>query len=372
MRFICSREQLLGALQIVGAVIPSRGMKPVYESVLVRTRDKDLELLGTDLEIAIRFRIEDRGEGDFIRIEEAGAMVVPAARLISILREVKDPEVEFTWSQNVLSVDCDASSSHFKVMGYPEEDFTEIPDFPERATVALPSALFRRMVGHTAFATAKEKMRYALNGVLFVMEGNRLQMVGTDGRRLAYATGEAENPDQASLQAIVPTKGMTQIARILEGEETLEIAVRENQIAARTSHAVVVSRLVEGTFPDFKEVIPDHCENQVRMRREPLIAAVRKAALLTVKESQSIRCRFADGNLGLTSRAAEVGEAHVDLAIEYGGEPVEIAFNPTYLLDGLSVMEGEAVTFEFRNPSSPAKVTDGTDFTYVVMPIDLG
>lgn len=372
MKFTVSREQFLGGLQIVGSVVSSRGMKPVYESVLIRSRDGKLELLGTDLEVAIRFVLEDTAENDFIRIEEAGALVVPAARLTSILREVKDEQVEFTWEQNVLSVDCDDSASHFKVMGLPEEEFPEIPDFPEKAAITLPSDLFRRMVSRSAFATAKEKMRYALNGVLFLLRGDKVEMVGTDGRRLAFASGRVENPDQAELRAIVPTKGMTQIAKVLEGEETLEIAVSENQVAARTSHAVVVSRLVEGTYPDFQEVIPVNCERRARIRREALVAAVRKAALLTVKESQNIRCRFGDGRLALSARAAEVGEAHVDLPIEYEGETTEIAFNPVYLLDGLSVMEGEAVTFEFRNPSSPAKIVDGEDFTYVVMPIDLG
>jgi DNA polymerase-3 subunit beta len=347
-------------------------MKPVYESVLIRSRENRLELLGTDLEVAIRFSLEEGGEGDFIRIEEAGALVVPAARLTAILREVKDEQVEFTWEQNVLSVDCDDSASHFRIHGLPEEEFPEIPDFPEQPAISLPSELFRRMVGRTAFATAKEKMRYALNGVLFLLKGDRIQMVGTDGRRLAYASGVVENPDGAELRAIVPTKGMNQIAKVLEGETAVEIALRENQLAARTSHAVVVSRLVEGTFPNFEEVIPMNCERQARIRREGLVAAVRKAALLTVKESQNIRVRFDEGRLMLSSRAAEVGEAHVDLDIEYEGEATEIAFNPVYLLDGLSVMEGEAVTFEFRNASSPAKFTDGEDFVYVVMPIDLG
>jgi DNA polymerase-3 subunit beta len=372
MKFTCSREQLLGGLQLVGSVVSSRGMKPVYESVLIRSRDGRLELLGTDLEVAIRYVLTDSAEGDFIRIDQAGALVVPAARLTAILREVKDEQVEFTWDKNVLSVDCDDSASHFKIMGLPEEEFPEIPDFPEPASVTLPGEVFRRMVARTGFATAKEKMRYALNGVLFLLKGTKLQMVGTDGRRLAHAAEEVENPDGADLRAIVPTKGMTQIAKVLEAGENVEIALRENQLSARTSKAVVTSRLVEGTYPNFEEVIPVNCERRARLRRESFMAAIRKAALLTVKESQSIRCRFDEDRLTLTSRAAEVGEAQVELGIEYQGEATEIAFNPVYILDGLSAMEGEAVSFEFRNPSSPAKVTDGDSYTYVVMPIDLG
>ena len=248
------------------------------------------------------------------------------------------------------------------------KEFPEIPDFPAQAAVTLPSGLFRRMVTRTAFATAREKMRYALNGILLLLKDKRLQMVGTDGRRLAHCAGKVES--DADLRAIVPTKGMTQIGKVLgDEEETIDIAIQDNQLAARTEHAVVVSRLLEGTFPPFEEVIPVNCERRARIRRDALSGALRKAALLANRESRSVRCSFGEGRLSLKSRAAEVGEAHVTQEIEYEGEPAEIAFNPDYVLDGLGVIEEDVVVFEFRNPSSPAKLTDGDEFTYVVMPI---
>jgi DNA polymerase-3 subunit beta len=297
-------------------------------------------------------------------------MVVPAARLTSILREVKDERISFGWDRNVLSVDC--QGSRFKVMGLPADEFPEIPGFPEQAAISLPSRLFGRMVNRSAFATAREKMRYALNGILLLLRENEIQMVGTDGRRLAHVRGEVENPEGVEIRAIVPTKGMTQIAKSLgEGDETVDLALSDNQLAARTSQAVVVSRLVEGSYPNFEEVIPVNCERQASMGREDLIGALRKAALLTNKESQSVRFRFSSGMLSLTARAVEVGEAHVELPIDFSGETVEIAFNPTYVIDGLSIMDVETVEFEFRNPTSPAKLTDGQDFTYVVMPISI-
>lgn len=368
MRFTCSREKLLGGLQIVGSVVSTRGMKPVYESVLIRSRDGALEMMGTDLEVAIRFHLTDEDGG--IRIEEAGALVVPAARLTAILREVKDDQVDFTWEQNILTVEC--VGSRFRIMGLPEEEFPEIPDFPEQAPITVPSALFQRMVARTSFAAAREKMRYALNGVLLLLKDNRLQMIGTDGRRLAHSGATIDDPTGADLKAIVPTKGMMQISKVVgEEEETIDLALGNNQLSARTAHAVVVSRVLEGSFPPFEDVIPVNCERKARVRRTDLIAAVRKAALLTNKESQSVRWTFGEGSLKLTARAAEVGEAHVSLDIEYEGEPAEIAFNPAYVLDGLNVIEAETVTFEFRNPSSPAKMTDGDEFTYVVMPISI-
>ena len=215
MKFTCSRERLLGGLQIVGSVVSTRGMKPIYESVLIRSREGHLELMGTDLEIAIRFLLDSGAEGDEIRIEEAGSMAVPSARLIAILRELDDEQLEFVWEQNVLSIQCRSSS--FKINGLPAEEFPEIPEFPEKAAVTIPADLFKRMVARTEFATAREKMRYALNGILFLLEGETLTMVGTDGRRLAHTTGKVENPELAELKAIVPTKGMIQIARRVLG-----------------------------------------------------------------------------------------------------------------------------------------------------------
>jgi DNA polymerase-3 subunit beta len=366
MKFRCSRERLLDGLQMVGSVVSTRGMKPVYESVLIQSRDDRLLLKGTDLEVAIRYELEDPS----LAIEEAGALVVPAARLTAIVREVKDETISCSWDDTALDVEC--LGSQFRVMGLPAEEFPEIPEFPDEATVTLPSALFKRMVARTAFAAAREKMRYALNGVLLSLEGSTIQLVGTDGRRLAHTKATVENPESAEIHVIVPTKGVNQIAKVLgEEEETLDLALMDNQLAARTARAVVVSRLVEGTYPNFDEVIPGHCEKKARVSREEFAAAIRKARLVTSKESQSVRFIFGEEGLALRSWAAEVGEARVSVPVEYEGEASEIAFNPTYLLEGLAVMDGEMVSFEFRNPTSPAKVSDGEEFTYVVMPISL-
>ncbi len=365
MKFKCSRERLLGGLQTVGSVVSTRGMKPVYESVLILSREGQLQLQGTDLEVAIRFNLKD----DTLVVEEHGSLVVPAARLTAILKEVDDEDIDFTWKEQALSVEC--RGSLFKINGYPPEEFPEIPDFPSEATMQLPAEVFRRLVAGSAFAAAREKMRYALNGVLFFLSGDRLQMVGTDGRRLAHAVATVENPEGAEIKAIVPTKGINQMARIISGDEVIDLSLKDNQLAARTGCAVVVSRLVEGTFPNFEEVIPVNCERKAVFNREDLVSAVRKARLLTNKESQSVRFAFDEGRLTLTARAAEVGEANVSLDMSYEGEPAAVAFNPGYVLEGLSVMTGETVSFEFRSPTSPAKFTDGGDFTYVVMPIDI-
>jgi DNA polymerase-3 subunit beta len=366
MRFTCSRERLLGGLQIVGSVVSGKAMKPVYESVFIRVREDSLELRATDLEVAARMTVID----EQLRMAEPGAMVVPEARLSSILREVTDDTVELSWENNRLAIE--GRGSHFLVVGQPEEEFPEIPEFPSEPSIVLPARVFRQMVARSAFATAREKMRYALNGVLVLLEGTKLQMVGTDGRRLAHNVAKVENPGNAKVRVIVPTKGITQIAKMMEeDEETLEVALVGNYLYARTRRSVVIVRLVEGTFPNFEEVIPVNCERKAKLNRQAFASAVRRAALVTNREAQSVKFMFSEGRLALSARAAEVGEANVEMEIEYEGEPAEVAFNPVFVLDGLGIMEAETVAFEFRNPSSPARMMDGQSFTYVVMPISL-
>jgi DNA polymerase-3 subunit beta len=366
MRFTCSRERLLGGLQLVGSVVPGKAMKPVYESVFVRVREESLELRATDLEVGARLTVID----ERLRAEEPGAMVVPEARFSAILREVSDETVDLSWENNRLAIE--GRGSHFLVMGQPEEEFPVIEEFPAEPSLVLPARVFRQMVARSAFATAKEKMRYALNGVLILLEDSKLQMVGTDGRRLAHNLAKVENPGGAKVRVIVPTKGVNQIAKMIEeDEETLEIAIAGNTLFARSRHSVVTVRLVEGTFPNFEEVIPVNCERRAKLNRMAFASAVRRAALLTSREAQSVKFSFSEGRLALAARAADVGEANVEMEIEYEGAPAEVAFNPVFVLEGLAIMEAETVAFEFRNPNSPARMMDGQSFTYVVMPISL-
>jgi DNA polymerase-3 subunit beta len=364
MRFHCDRQKLLEAFQVAGAVVSGRSIKQIYESVKVISREDRLELLATDLEVAIRYSLPE------VEVDQGGALTVPAARMTSILREMKDERVEVAWEDGATLVVGD--NSQFKVLGEDPEEFPQIPDMEGERVFSIASETFRDLVGRTAFAAAKERTRFALNGILFLIQGSEVRCVTTDGRRLALVVGEVENPEEVEVKAIVPAKGMTQIVRTLtEADETLELRVEENQATARTSRAVVASRLVEGAFPDWQDVIPASCSYEMDLDREALTTALRKAKLLTNQESRSVRLHFTEGRLIIASRALEVGEARVELEVPFDGPDLEIGFNPDYLLEALGAIRAPTFKLGLNGPTSPGRITDGATFTYVVMPVSL-
>jgi DNA polymerase-3 subunit beta len=364
MRFRCARQKLLEAFQVVGAVVSGRSIKQIYESVKVVSRDDELELLATDLEVAVRYVVPE------VEILEGGALTVPAVRMRDILREIREDDVEVAWSESATHVS--AGGSQFKVLGEDPEEFPRIPEMAGGATFRVARDTFRTLIDRTGFAAAKERTRYALNGILLLVSGTVIRCVTTDGRRLALMEGEVENPDEIEVEAIVPAKGMAQMVRALtEEDESLDIHVDENQALARTSRAVIASRLVEGAFPNWQEVIPANSAHLVEMDRDELIGALRRAKLLTNQESRSVRLRFAEGKLVIASRALEVGEARIELDVPYEGPELEIGFNPDYVIDALNVVRAERVHLELNGPTSPGKITDGESFTYVVMPVSL-
>lgn len=364
MRFRCERQKLLEAFQVVGAVVSGRSIKQIYESVKIVSREDSLELVATDLEVAIRYALND------VAIETPGALTVPAARMTAILREMKDEQVDVSWEDGATHVQ--ASGSQFKILGEDPEEFPQIPTMGEDRTFSIARDAFRSLIERTAFAAAKERTRYALNGVLLLVSGGEATCVTTDGRRLAMASMAVDNPEEIEVDAIVPVKGMLQMVRSLTDEdETLALRIDDNQAMARTSRAMVACRLVEGAFPNWREVVPVNCAREVDLNREQTIAALRKAKLLTNQESRSVRLKFEKERLIIASRALEVGEARVEIEIPYDGESIEIGFNPEYVIDALNVSSSETVRFGLNGPTSPGKLTDGEKFTYVVMPVSL-
>ena len=229
------------------------------------------------------------------------------------------------------------------------------------------------MIGRTLFATAKAHRHYAISGVLWEASGKKLQLVATDGHRMAQATGSLKKSVAKEVTAIVPGKLMSLIQRIAaDGEEMLDVKIQENQILIRTARATLVSSLVQGNFPKYSDVIPSECTQKVTVKTAQFEHRIRQAALLTNEESKGIRMSFKPGEVTLSSRAPETGEAEVTCPITYDGEGIEISFNPGFLIDALRVTETEEVTLGMNAGNKPAIVRSGSDFLYVLMPVDLG
>jgi DNA polymerase-3 subunit beta len=264
-------------------------------------------------------------------------------------------------------------ASHFKIFGYDPAEYPAVADFTEEPDFQIKAADLATMINRTLFATAKAHSHYAISGVLWEASGKKLQLVATDGHRLAQAKGSLAKAAARDVTAIVPAKLMGLIQRVAgEGEEMLDVKILENQILVRTARAVLVSSLVQGNFPKYADVIPRESTRKATIASPQFEHRIRQAALLTNEESKGVRLAFSKDGLTLTSRAPESGEAEIACPAAFEGEPLEIAFNPAFLVDALRVAGGGDISFEMNASNKPAVIKAGTDFLYVIMPVDLG
>jgi len=366
MKVICDRGALVEALNLVGSVAAHRTPKPVLTCVKLSAEEGSLTLAATDMELAVRLTTAR------VEVQEPGEALIPADKFSQIVKESVDPTL-------TIAIDAEEAiitgqDSRFKIFSHPVADYPELPTFTGEADFELSAADLHRLVAMTIFATARENSRYAINGVLMEREKNKLAVVATDGHRLALARGTCKggNKDEGRA-AIVPTKTLTLLLRLFDdAEQTVRVQMADNQIHFATEHAVLTSNLVEGNFPPYKDVIPKDGDRKASLSTDLFVSAVRRAALLTNEESKGVRMSFSPEGLTLSSRAPEMGEAEIKVELpEYSGEPIDIGFNPQYLLDALKVVDQDQVQMEFKAPNKPGVMRTGTIFSYVIMPVSL-
>lgn len=366
MKVIAQTAALQEALTLAGSIVATRTPKPVLQCVKLIAADKVLTLLATDLEAGCRYRIEA------VQIEEEGEALVPADRLAGIVRESADDE-SLTLETEKEACHIRGAASHFKILGYDPTEYPAVAEFAEEGDFQIPAGEFAKMIAKTLFATAKTHSHYAISGVLCEASGKKLQLVATDGHRLAQTKGSLSKAVAKDISAIIPTKLMGLIQRVAgSGDEMLDVRIQENQILVRTARAVLVSTLVQGNFPKYGDVIPKECTLKAVIDTGQLEHRVRQAALLTTEESKGVRLSFKSDTVTLSSRAPEAGEAEVTCPVNYSGEDLEIAFNPSFLLDALRVCESDQINLEMNASNKPAVIKAGSDFLYVLMPVDLG
>ena len=363
MKAICSRSELREALRVVAGVVDPRNIKPILKDIRLRIVEGGLELSATDLEVGIKYLIRD------VEVQEEGGIVVPADPLTGIVSESQEEKLRLSMKDSVLVIE--GQGSRFQVMGVSEEDFPDIPDFPTEKCLEIEGAIITEMIEKTIFSVAVEKQRYALNGVLLVAneKSPRLTMVGTDGRRLALIKRKANSASPFNCSAIIPVKALQQVQKMVGGEDIVKVYVQERQVLLQTEQAVLVAQLVEGRFPPYDEVVPDDCDKKLEITGRELANAVRQAAVLSSRDSRAVRLSITKDKMLVESSSAESGEAHVELPVKFEGDPIEIRFNPDYLLDGLKAIGDEPLRFEMKDAARAAVMRTGADYLYLVMPI---
>jgi DNA polymerase-3 subunit beta len=266
------------------------------------------------------------------------------------------------------------NDSQFKVYTQPVSEFPPVPDHEGEPDFQVSAVHLKQLINQTLFAAAKESTRYAFNGLLVTAKGKKLTLVGTDGRRLAMATGDitpGKLPKEGG-KAIVPAKAMQLVEKLLTNpEETVAFQLRENRAIFHTSNATLTTNLLEGQFPPYEDVIPKDADRKMTAATLDFASAVRRAALLTTEESKGVRLHFSKKGLTLTSRSPDAGEAEVKFPCKYEGSEMEVGFNPTFLTDALRVVDADEVSLELTAPNRPGLIRSGSNFLYVIMPVNL-
>lgn len=361
MKLVATKEALLDGLQRIQNVVSSRVTLPVLTNALLETTETGLRLTTTDLEVGIRCEVA-------AQIERAGATTLPAKRLAAIVRELPSAEVILeTDSKNITSISC--GSSFFKIYGLPKEDFPPFPAPQDAKTYTLKQSELRDGVRKTGYAISGDETRYVLNGILFSFTENKLTMVATDGRRLALFDCDLEFPKSQERDFIVPTKAVNELHRILGDDGEAQILVGENLATFRAGTTELASKLVEGNYPNYRQVIPGEAKERITLEREALFNSVRRVSLLSTEKTSSVRLSFTKNNLDISANTPEVGEARESMAVAYRGPDLSIAFNPEFILDPLRNLTEDEVHLELIDEISPGVLKINTPFLYVLMPM---
>jgi DNA polymerase-3 subunit beta len=359
-----AKEDLVYGLQMVQSVVGARSTLPILSNVLVVAGDKKLELRATDLEVSVHVSVS-------ARIEREGATSLPAKRLFGLVRELEATEVEIEVNDKEVAT-IQAGAAKYKFHGIGADEYPKEAKFKESGKIKVTQSTFREMLRKTAYAVSTDESRHVLNGIHLVVEEERITLVATDGRRLALVEEEIEGGTKAEI--IVPNKAVGELQRLMQGEGEIEIGIgkthAEFTLPQERGEAVRLhSKLVEGNYPNFKQVIPAESQQRITLIKEELNQALRRADQITSDKANSVKLKFSENNLSITANTPEVGSGRESLAINYEGPEIEVAFNPTYLMDPLKVLEGEEIYLEITDSLSPGVIKSNTPFLYVIMPM---
>lgn len=365
MKFTASKDILLKGIQSVQTAINTKTSLPILSNILIEAEDDCITLTTTDLDIGIISKIP-------VKPAITGSITIPAKKFSDIIKELPDSEsISIAVKKNNLVViECENSS--FKIMGLPKEEFPQLPAFKDKDSVTLQQNKLKTMLKLTGFAISRDETRYVLNGILFVMKPAFLRLVATDGRRLAVIEDKMQLPKTLERKFIVPTKTINELDRMLSDEGEVKIFFSENQIFFDTGLTKIVSRLIEGDFPNYEQVVPKEAKEKVVVERAKLLAAIKRVALFTNPESMAVKIDLGKDKMVLTKSAPYLGEARVELEAEYKGKEMSVGFNPEYLIDPLKHMDQEKMYLELVDPEKPGVIRIGSEYVYVVLPMQIG
>jgi DNA polymerase-3 subunit beta len=364
MKLSIAKDVLLQALQKVQNVVGVRSTLPVLSNVLISADKTGVTLSTTDLEVSMRCTAE-------ATVQKTGSTTLPVRRLSGIVRELPETDISIEVSEdNVAALEC--NSSYFKIIGIASEEFPPMPKPEGKRVFEIDQGAFREMLRKTSYSASTDETRFMLNGVLLSFRGGKITMVATDGRRLALVEHEVEFPKESEVDAILPSKTVNELIHTLQDEGPLRITVSENQAMFEFGDSLLCSKLIDGTYPNFRQVIPTQCEERIAVEREGLLNALKRVSLVTTDKSNATKYSFAKNRLTITTVTPDVGEARETLPVKYAGKEKKVAFNPEFVMDALRNLGNDEIYFELTDEISPGVIKCDIPFLYVLMPMRVG
>jgi DNA polymerase III subunit beta len=369
MKLTITREQLQEGLVAVAASVPAKTTLPILSNILLEANKDGIRLSGTDLDISVSTTVA-------ASVDQEGAITLPARKLVEIVRELPSAAIRLTASgEQRVTIEC--GRSRFRLLGLPREEFPAFPSVKFEGGWRTSAKELQKLIGHVAFAASTEESRPILNGVLWELRPERMRMVATNGHRLArmdVPTPEAQGASQADL--IVPPKALEQIRRLFGDEEIVEIARNENHLGFRSSSTQIFTRLIEGPYPNYEQVIPRENDKVATADKMALTAALRRMSIVASDQTHRIRMAFANGSCKLSVQTPDLGEAQEEVNVSYEGDPLEIGFNASYLLEILKYIPTDEVRMTFKAPEraatcEPVGWDDPASYLALVMPLRL-
>jgi DNA polymerase-3 subunit beta len=363
MKFKVKKETLVKGIDIIQNIISTKATLPILSNFLLEAQKDSLRLIATDLNIGINCVIP-------VDIQEQGAITIPARRFSGIIKELSGEEIEINTKKNN-TVIIETASCQFKIIGLAAEEFPKLPEFKDKEAIKLDQAALKQMLNQTAFAVSLDETRYILNGILFKIHQDELCLVATDGKRLAMMSRRIKQATTKDIAIIVPIKTIQELQRNLKDEGELSLVIGPNQILLDLGEVGIISRLIEGEFPDYQQVVPPEVESKIKINREQFLLAVRRASLLSTPDYQAVKMEVFKNNLVVSKSTPDIGESREEVQIEYTGKELAIGFNPGYLIDALKNLTTETIEFEVTGNERPGVMRqDG--YVYIVLPMRLG
>jgi DNA polymerase-3 subunit beta len=367
LKLTTKREDLVSKLSIVSRAVSTRAATQALSGILLTAADGRVTLTATDLDMGLETTLD-------AEVADEGAVLLPGRLLAEVARSLAEPAVEIEAREAEHDVEIQSGSSHFHLRVLPAEDFPKLPVAGEGAGLTIPAKELGASIELVARAASRDDMRPVLTGVFVAAAGAEMTMVATDSYRLAVKRTELENELGGEIDANIPARALRELGRILssEGVEEAKVALLPNQAVFEAASITLTTRLIEGQFPNFRQLLPESYEHDVRLARGDFLDVTRRVSQLAQRNAP-LRLSFRPGELTVAAETPDVGDAEEAMAVAFEGEPLEIGFNPEFLKEGIESIEGEEVMLRLISPLRPGLLqpVDGDDFRYLVMPIRL-